>query len=226
MKKAHNKPIKDNPSLLSDHETGERGCEPGESEFDDLVVLFCQTLTNAKSELANISDLVEGSMIDLSGEFQRLVENSAQQSDAISQAHALVEQVHDSGADTSLDHITDALKDSARLSGNINTNVNNMILSMQFQDRARQLMQAVSLSLDVLIKVSEKSGKYEQDQKSRTNILQLADKEGWLSDILEGLEHKGLDKRFIIRLFEKNPDEDTTSSSHKGKDDTEIEMFE
>lgn len=226
MKKEHNNPIKNNPAPSLEQEVQKKGGESNESEFDDLVVLFCQTLTNAKSELANISDLVEGSMIDLSGEFQRLVENSAQQSDVISQAHALVEQVHESGADTSLEHITDALKDSARLSGNININVNNMILSMQFQDRAKQLMQAVSLSLDVLIKVSEKSGKYEQDQKSRTNILKLADKEGWLSDILEGLEHKGLDKRFITRLFEQNPDEETTSPSHKGKDDTEIEMFE
>jgi len=199
--------------------------KPYKTDLGDLVVLFCHTLSNAKVELGNISDLVEGSMIDLSGEFQRLVEHSSQQSDAISQAHELVEKVHEDGGDTSLDHLTSALKNSARLSGNINTSVNNMVLSMQFQDRARQLMQAVSLSLDVLIKISEKSGQYEQDQMTRVDILKLADQEEWLGDIFDGLEHEGLDKRFVTNLFEQPQSDPEPALSNEGNDDSDIEMF-
>jgi len=182
-------------------------------------------LGNISDEILNISNLVESSIVDLSGEFQKLAQFSKQQTESISLVRDLLasEEVDMGNSTNNIMH--EILTETAQVSAHLQKNVNKMVYSIQFQDRTRQLMLAISASLNIIMKLSE-SGRPDADHENIKEKVTISDdNKNTLNQLINEGAHKELDQNYILRMFVgdfnvKEP------SGHEGSTEyTDIEFF-
>ena len=192
---------------------------------DDLKDIRQSTLANISQEILQISDLVENSIIDLSDEFMKLVEYSKQQVDDMTLACDLLQVEKLKNDDTTKNRVHEILKESAAFSTYFHQNVNRMIYTMQFQDRARQLMQAITVSLDILINLSEsiENGRNSENIKEKVTISE--DNKNILNKLIEQAAHRELDQNYILKMFMGTASEKTSTRRENEQDFTDIEFF-
>lgn len=182
--------------------------------IEDLKNIRRYTLGNIAGEILQISDFVEENIVDLSDEFIRLVKYSRQQTEGIITACGLLPR-----GDAARKILTETLE----ISADFHKNVNRMIYSMQFQDRARQLMQAIAVTVDILINLSE-TIENDQDVTTPGEELIISQKiRTILNRLIEDAAHRELDQNYIVKMFLGDvPDERGTN---RLSDSTDIEFF-
>jgi len=184
--------------------------------IEDIKNIRQLALGNIAGQILQVSDLVEENISDLSDEFMKLVKCSRQQVDDIITARDLLQ-----GEDTAHEILTETVE----ISTGFHKNVNKMIYSMQFQDRARQLMQAIAVTLEILINLPEsmENGPARATVDNKPVISQKA--RDILGRMIEDSAHKELDRTYILGMFLGRAEGDSESHTPPPSDDTDIEFF-
>jgi len=184
--------------------------------IEDMKNIRQFALGNIAGQILQISDLVEENISDLSDEFMKLVKCSRQQVDDIITARDLLQ-----GEDTAREILTETVE----VSTGFHKNVNKMIYSMQFQDRARQLMQAIAVTLEILIDLSEsmENSRAVASAGRKPAISQKA--RDILGRMIEDSAHQELDRKYILGMFLGMAEGDGESDTPPPSDDTDIEFF-
>lgn len=200
-------------------------------EVQDFQKIRHQALSHIGVEVMQVSDFVENSLIDLSDEFQKLVEYSHQQVEDMATACNIL-QNENIDQETATDKVHKMLTETAEASVNFHQNVNRMIYTMQFQDRARQFMQAISVALDILVKLSEKVEFNPETGNLKENVTLSEDNKTILNQLIEKTAHRELDHRFILRLFTGREEKDigwsemdSVSETSEIATQTDVELF-
>jgi len=190
--------------------------EDSHMAIEDIKNIRQLALGNIAGQILQVSDLVEENISDLSDEFMKLVKCSRQQVDDIITARDLLQ-----GEDTAHEILTETVE----ISTGLHKNVNKMIYSMQFQDRARQLMQAISVTLEILINLPEsmENGPARATVDNKPVISQKA--RDILGRMIEDSAHKELDRTYILGMFLGRAEGDSESRTPPPSDDTDIEFF-
>lgn len=184
--------------------------------MEELKDIRQQALDNIARQILQISDLVEENTGELSDEFMKLAKCSRQQVDDIVTARDLLR-----GGDMAYKILTKTLGVSA----DFHQNINKIIFSMQFQDRARQLMQAIAVTLDILNGLADRmendrvagvaAGKPEISQKTR-DIL---------GRIIENSGHRELDRKYVLGMFLGMGEGKEEKETYQSSGATDIEFF-
>lgn len=193
--------------------------------IEDLREIRQFTLVNIAQEILQISDLVENSIVDLSDEFMKLVKYSREQVNDMTMACDLLQEEKTDDVGSVKEKVHKMLRESAEVSANSHENVNRMIYTMQFQDRARQLMHAISVALNILVNLSEsiENGQTPGNIKKRVTISE--DNKNILNNLIQDAAYRELDQDYILRMFMGGAGNDS-ETSHKSEDDfTDIEFF-
>lgn len=196
-----------------------------EMSAKDLMDIRQTTLANISEEILQISDLVEDSIVDLSDEFMKLVEYSKQQVEDMTRACDLLQGEKPDKGGATRDNVHEMLRESAKVSICFHKNVNRMIYTLQFQDRARQLMHAISVSLNILINLSSTM---ENDQNSdipKKKVTISEDNKNILIKMIEDAAHRELDQSYILKIFMGAIDEKSDPECDDRQDFTDIEFF-
>ncbi len=188
----------------------------------DLKDIRHSTLANISQEILQISDLVENSIVDLSDEFMKLVKYSKQQVDDMTMACDLLQEKKSDKGGSTMDKVHEMLCESAEVSTYFHQNVNRMIYTMQFQDRARQLMQAISVTLNILINLSES---IEESTNIKEKVTISEDNKNILNKLIEDAAHRELDQNYILKMFLGTTDEKSEPGRDEEEDFTDIEFF-
>jgi len=164
---------------------------------EDLKNIRQSALCNISEEVQRISDLVESSMGDLSEGFMKLVKYSRQQTDDITMVCNLLQGEGAAKNAPVRDIIHEKLMAEAEISTLFQQNISKMIHTMQFQDRARQNMTAISVTLDILVHLSETIESLEKPvyttiSETNRNIV---------NRLIEDAGHKELDQSYILKIF-------------------------
>lgn len=163
-------------------------------------------LGNISEEILEISNIVENSIIDLSGEFQKLAQFSKQQTESIALVRDLLKSAEadpeniDKG-NSAHNVMQGILAETAQVSDYLQQNVNKMVYSIQFQDRTRQLMLAISASLNIIIKISESAHIARGDDPIKGTATISDDTRNVLNQLIDDAAHKELDQNYILRMF-------------------------
>lgn len=192
---------------------------------EDLRDIMQFTLANISAEVLQISDLVENSIVDLSDEFMKLVKYSKQQVDDMTMACDLLQAEKDDKDGSNNDKVHEMLRESAEVSTYFHQNVNRMIYTMQFQDRARQLMQAISVSLNILIYLSETVENNQNSDKVKENVTISEDNKDILMHLIEGAAHRELDQNYILKMFMGGTNTKNEPKYDDSEGFTDIEFF-
>ncbi|PCI32058.1 MAG: hypothetical protein COB54_08415 [Alphaproteobacteria bacterium] len=206
--------------LPLDNKDSARGIAP-----EDLKDIRQFTLANISEEVLQISDLVENSIVDLSDEFMKLVKYSKQQVDDMTMACDLLQAEKDDKDGSNNDKIHEMLRESAEVSTYFHQNVNRMIYTMQFQDRARQLMQAISVSLNILIYLSETIENNQNSDNIKETVTISEDNKNILTKLIEDAAHRELDQNYILRMFMGGTNTDDEPKHDDSEGFTDIEFF-
>jgi len=186
-------------------------------------------LSNINDEILEISTLVENSITDLSGRLQKLVHYSKRQMDAVTTMHDLLQGSDLNDGAISNDNrdeiVAETVADTAEVAAYFHQNVNRMIYIMQFQDRSRQLMLAISATLNILIKLSESSHKGQALGNIKETVTISADNKNILNQLIDDAAHKELDQNYILRMFTGLLGEENKAGSEDLADFTDIEFF-
>lgn len=200
------------------------------------------TLSNISEEILEISDLVENSMVDLSAEFRKLVSFSQQQVTDVTKACDLLQKAtpehnldikpgnnSENGQSTN-SIVNEILTESAEVSTYFQKNVNRMIYTMQFQDQARQLMQAISAALNILVKLSESVESQPENNNIKEKVTISEDNKLLLHQMIEEGAHEELDHSYIMKMFlgaleGQKKNDDNGQNADRGNDSTDIEFF-
>lgn len=193
---------------------------------EDLRNIRQFTLANISEEILQISDLVENSIVDLSDEFMKLVKYSRQQVDDMTIACDLLQEGKSDQSGSTSEKVHEMLRESAEVSTYFHQNVNRMIYTMQFQDRARQLMHAISVTLNILINLSESIENGQNPSGIKGKLTISVDNKNILNKLIETAAYKELDQNYILKMFMGSSDEeDVTGLDNKDDDFTDIELF-
>lgn len=193
--------------------------------MEDLAHIRQFTLANIAEEILQISDLVEDSIVDLSDEFMKLVKYSRQQVDDMTMACDLLQGGKPDGQGSTKEKVHEMLRESAEVSTYFHQNVNRMIYTMQFQDRARQLMQAISVTLNILINLSESIENNQGSGDIKGKITISENNKNILNRLIEDAAHRELDQNYILKMFMGSADEKSETRRDDDQDFTDIEFF-
>ncbi|MBL4800504.1 MAG: hypothetical protein JKY45_01335 [Emcibacter sp.] len=203
--------------------------EPEMPELDinaqDLKTIRQTTLSNISHEILQISDLVENSMVDLSDDFMQLVQYSRKQVEDMTAACDLLQGEYVQGNSTSRNKVYNMLRETTDSSITFHKNVNKMIYSMQFQDRARQLMQAVSVALNILINLSDTVENTSHSAHLKEKVTFSKDNKNILNKLIKATAHKELDQNYILRMFLGPLDKKNETHTEESSDFTDVEFF-
>ncbi|MBL4613038.1 MAG: hypothetical protein JKY91_04780 [Emcibacter sp.] len=183
------------------------------------------TLSNISQEILQISDLVENSMVGLSDDFMNLVQHSRQQSDHMATACDLLQNGQAAEKKATLTAVHDILRESKENALTFHQNVNNMVYAMQFQDRTRQLMQAISVALNILIDLSDTIESERNTSDLKEKITFSEDNKNILNNMIKAMSHKELDQNYILRMFISSPPGKAATAPEQSSDFTDIEFF-
>ncbi|MCF8473856.1 MAG: hypothetical protein K9G26_04090 [Emcibacter sp.] len=191
---------------------------------NDLQDIRDVALSNISEEIMQISDLVENSIVDLSDEFQALVKYSKQQVDDLTTACIFVQGELRDKDEATQDIINEMFMASAEISTCFHQNVNRMIYTMQFQDRARQLMLAISATLNILLTLSQKIERGCLSDSISDPVEISENNKNILRRIIQNGEHKELDQNYILKMFLGHDQHkgETENVDAKGSDDIEF----
>ena len=193
--------------------------------LEDLQEIRQFTLANISEEILQISDLVENSMVDLSDEFMKLVKYSKQQVDDMTMACDLLQAEKADRDGSNKDKVQEMLQESAEVSTYFHQNVNRMIYTMQFQDQTRQLMQAISVSLNILIYLSETIENNHKSDNVKEKISISEKNKDILISLIEGTANRELDQNYILKMFMGSTDKDSEPKHDSSDGFTDIEFF-
>lgn len=122
---------------------------------------------------------------------------------------------------------TEALRSSVAASNDISKDIGSVIVRLQFQDRAKQRMENLTGTLQVMEKSI--SAFEEHTQLSFKDIMpDVEQQEEWFKSIVEDLTLGEMKDRFLNAIFGHEAIENTqtsSSSSNKDDDDDDIELF-
>ncbi len=192
---------------------------------EDLLDIRQSTMANISEEILQVSDLVEDSIVDLSDEFMKLVKYSKQHVDDMTVACDLLQGEKSDKSGSIKDKVHEMLRESAKVSTYFHQNVNRMVYTMQFQDRARQLMHAISASLNILITLSESIEKGQNSNKIKEKVTISVDNKNILINMIENAAHKELDQNYILKMFMGSAEENSETGRDDEDDFTDIEFF-
>jgi len=82
--------------------------------------------------------------------------------------------------------------------------INQMIYTLQFQDRARQNMQAISAALDIILKLSDPVEDLNPTAKKNR---------AFLTALAKDVSQKGLDQNYLLEIFTGGTDTEKKESS-------------
>lgn len=193
--------------------------------IEDLVDIRHAALTNISEEVLEISDLVEDSIVDLSDEFMKLVKYSRQQVDDMTMACDLLQEEKAVEDGSNKDKVQEMLRESAEVATYFHKNVNRMIYTMQFQDRARQLMQAVSVSLNILINLSDSIENTQNSGNIKEKVTISDDNRDILCSLIEKTAHQELDQTYILKMFMGTIKEENEARHDDEDDFSDVEFF-
>lgn len=126
--------------------------------------------------------------------------NTPLEENLITPVFALQGGVSEKGGTTS-DIVHEMLKESGEIATYFHSNVNRMIYTMQFQDRARQLMMAISAALKILINLSI-SAESDLDYKNLKEKVTISeDNKDILIQLIQDAAHSEIDKKYILKMF-------------------------
>jgi len=191
----------------------------------DLTEIRRATLSNISGEILQISDLIESSVVDLSDEFMKLVKYSERQVEDMTKACDLLQVGALVKEDSTKEAVHEMLMESAQTSAYFHENVNKMIYTIQFQDRTRQLMRAISVAIEILGDLSEQIEDNQHSEKTKTNFTLSEDNKVILNRLIEAASHQELDQNYILRMFLGNGDANDDGGADGSGDDTDIEFF-
>ncbi len=182
-------------------------------------------LANISEEILEISNIVENSIVDLSGEFQKLAQFSKQQAESIALVRDLLNPDETGKGYSAHNDMHEILTETAQVSDILQQNVNKMVYSIQFQDRTRQLMLAISASLNIIIKLSESAHGGQGDETIRETGLISDENRNILHQLIENAAHKELDQNYILRMFVGGLKEKAPLGQEDSTELNDIEFF-
>jgi len=182
-------------------------------------------LANISEEILEISNIVENSIVNLSGEFQKLAQFSKQQAESITLVRDLLNPQETGKGHSANNVMHEILTETAQVSDILQQNVNKMVYSIQFQDRTRQLMLAISASLNIIIKISESAHDGQGDETiGKTGIISDENR-NILHQLIDNAAHKELDQNYILRMFVGGLKEKAPLSQEDSTELNDIEFF-
>ncbi|MCF6215400.1 MAG: hypothetical protein L3J58_04405 [Emcibacter sp.] len=182
-------------------------------------------LGNISEEILEISNIVENSIVDLSGEFQKLAQFSKQQAESIARVRDLLKSENIDKGHSTNNMIQGILAETAQVSDYLQQNVNKMVYSIQFQDRTRQLMLAISASLNIIIKISASAHIARGNDHIKGTATISDDTRNVLNQLIDDAAHKELDQNYILRMFVGGL-KDNMPPGHEGRAElNDIEFF-
>jgi len=196
-----------------------------EMAMGDLQDIRHIALANIAGEILQISDFVEDNIGDLSDEFMKLVEYSRLQVDDMTIACDLLQQEKPDRDGSIKEKVHEMLRESAEGAGHFHKNVNRMIYSLQFQDRVRQLMHAMSVTLNILINLSESLEKNQNSEDTDDKATISKDNKNILTRLIENEANRELDQTYILKMFMGSACEKGEAGCDHEQDFTDIEFF-
>jgi len=202
----------------------------------NLLALNATIEAHRAGEAGKTFVVVANEVRDLSRSTNQLAETIRAQigavADGVRQGHAILKQIATIDMSTHIlakdrldklmgglndqhQHFSEVLREAARASNNISDTVSQLVTGIQFQDRAKQHMEHVIDTLQVLERAVQ-----ELQQQVRTTVPDLSwsggINEDWLREIVDGYRLADLRKRFVARVLldqqaETVLDEDTGS---------------
>lgn len=182
--------------------------------LEDMKAIRRCALANIAVEIGLVSDLVEENIGDLSEEFIKLVKYSRQQVEDIAMACNLLPEG---------DIVRNILTEIMAVSTGFDINVNRMIYSLQFQDRSRQLMQAMVATLDILIGLSESLENNQVGEILAAKPVISEESRTILNHLIADADHQELDRNYIVKMFMGEQKAET--AGEKSPDSANIDFF-
>ncbi len=172
------------------------------------------TLAALEHEIERTSTLVEDSTIDLSRRFQELAESAREQAEHVNRIVAMARFVDIDGdkvplgelvvsaqktrSATQNERINAVLETTSSSATDMSATIGRMIMGMQYQDRAKQQLEHVGDSLNVIA-----AGLLELTDRTRAALpdVVLPPAMDWLDQLLARFTLSDLRERFIRRLM-------------------------